>query len=1023
MKNLGTRRPIASAVVFILLLLLSVGCEESGPTTAPVPGAAQREETAPPVVIPDKPTDPNKPFLLVTETVPKGEVRGMPQVQVFFDRPIAPLMALDGPFHQKQLEHFSLNPTVKGAFRFLGTDAVVFEPDHSIPPGREYTVTVKQGLRGLDGSSLEKDVTFAFQTPRPRLLYVSPCSSEYYTPSDLTPQSEWRVSFNMPMDETELQKRVQLERAADDKPVAFTLTADKGNPKEEDYIFRQHINFSYILKNSTPLELDTEYRVKFPDGLPPSGGNLGTAEPKTCLIKTYAPMRFQELETQEDDPATFAEWWRPYMTKRFTMNFSNNPNDETIKDNVSITPKPDSDNVFSSGYRTIRINTRALKPETRYVVTLKTGLKDEFGQALERETTVEFTTGTLFPRLDILTGVHVLGSDFPARVPITTVGLTSLEYEMVPLTAEDMLSRSDLGYSLFRDKEWASFKAKKVTMSLANAVKKATDGQAKAVLNLEKHLPDGYGAVAYRVKSSRILYYDYESQKTAPKLHNGLLIRSNLAVDLKVTPHEGQVLVHALDKGEPVADAEVRFYRRDKKRFCGETVTDADGVALIGPKQIMDCLAGRVSANVKSDVPVATPFEAKEDDWDAYGPNYPGDLSVLVKKGADWNVIRLDGLHGSSYDFGVYPNWESSQREMTGRVFSDREIYRPGETVKLKATIRLRSMGQLSIPAGKKVAMKINDPFGKSTDLADTTVSAYGTFDASFDIPTDAPLGYFGFEGKIGTKVIYGGFRVAEFKAPDFEATVTPKAPLVSVKDGTLEAALSGKYFFGAPMRKADVEYTVTRDETGFTPKGLEDFSFGIPGWIRQQKKMDVSFGVVDRGEKVLDDQGTVSLSVPLKAEEIPFPMRYTVDATIIDPSQQRVSASAQVTVLASDALAGLKLSESFYGKDEEVKAVVLAADRNGTKLSKTVTVELIRQDWHAMQRQAQEGEEESEYTLVETVVQTCQAETKGDTGTCSLKPDKAGSYLVKAYLAEAKEASAAATDIYVSGYDLVAWR
>ncbi len=1022
MKVWRPHRCILSVVV-LLGLLLAVGCTDQQTPQSSSLGQSPRTEEAKPVVIPDKPTDPNNPFLKITESIPQGEVKGMPQVQVFFDRPIVPLMALDGPFHQKQLALFSLTPAVAGAFRFLGTNAVVFEPDQSIPPGKEYTVTVTKGLRGLDGSSLEKTASFTFQTPRPKLSYVSPCNSRYYTPSDLNPKTEWRMTFNMPMDLPELQKRVQLVRASDSKPVAFTLKADKGNPKAEDYIFRRHGSFTYILKNTDPLELDTEYRVQLAAGLLPEGGSLGTVEEKTCLVRTYSPLRFTELETQEYDPKTYTDWWRPAMTKRFSLNFNNSLNRSSIRNNVSITPKPESEDVFQGGYRNIRINVRALQPKTHYTVTIKAGLKDNHDQSLGQDVTVEFTTGERFPSLNILTGVHVLGTDQPARIPINTVGLSNLKYEIVVLSDKDMLSKEGLDYSLFEQKNWKKLKAKSVTMTLAKALKKSGDGTAKAVLNLEKHLQNGYGAVAYVVSSSRILRRDYSRDKDIPRRYTGLVIRSNLAMNAKITPHEGQLLVHTLNEGTPVEGAEVRFYRRDKQRFCGDTQTDAQGMALMSPQQIMNCLAGSDSGKTKSDVPVPAPFGVEGDQWDAYGPNYPHNLSVLVKQGEDWNIIRLDGTHGSSYDFGAYPQWESSQVETPSVVFSDREIYRPGETVKLKATMRLRSMGTMSIPEGKPVKLYVSDPFGKRTDLPSTQISAYGTFDTSFEIPKDAPLGYYSLEAKIGRYYAAGGFRVAEFRAPDFEAKVTADKPVQSISEGPLKATLSGTYFFGAPMRKAKVEYTVTRSEDSFTPKGLDDFQFGVPGWIRQQKKMDIALGITDRGTETLDANGSYALSIPLNKDEIPFPMRYTVDATVIDPSQQRVSASASVSVLASDALVGLKLNESFYGKDEQIKATVLASDRDGKKLSKTVTVELIRQDWHAMQRQVQENEEESEYTLVETVVATCQADTKGDTGSCSLKPDKAGSYLVKAYLPEAKLASAVATDIYVSGYDLVAWR
>src|SRR6202034_2763567 len=103
--------------------------------------------------------------------------------------------------------------------------------------------------------------------------------------------------------------------------------------------------------------------------------------------------------------------------------------------------------------------------------------------------------------------------------------------------------------------------------------------------------------------------------------------------------------------------------------------------------------------------------------------------------------------------------------------------------------------------AGKTFTVQIQDPKGDKVFTRDFTTDAFGGFDGSFELPSDATLGVYQF---FIPQHGGGSFRVEEYKKPEFEVNVeAPKTPVMLGEK--VSATINAKYYFGGPVAEAKV--------------------------------------------------------------------------------------------------------------------------------------------------------------------------------------------------------------------------
>ena len=953
------------------------------------------------------------PELQITHYSPQGENTGQAQIQVVFNKPLTALSTLDDPIRKEVISHFHLEPSVEGNFRLIGTSAVVFEPMRYLPLATNFIVKIDTGIKAIDGSILAKGIEWSFNTPGPAINRIDPNNADHALPSQVV-----TVTSNQSLKLDLLKKAITFIRMDTNAPVPFILEPAKENPKPGETIGMDRQYYRYILKPANVLPLNTRFQAAVSAGILPEEGNMPTKEAKAASFKTYGPLRFERVgpPPYEDFEGRLEPSFVIYFTNRIIL--------EEINKHTSIKPAIKG-RIFETDWYQGNMITGGLEPDTDYEITLLPELTDVYAQKIEYPQVVKFHSGNMRPRITVRQGFYLISSMTDPVLPLGAQAITNLNYKIVGLKPEDLLMDVD-----FMDNYKREGLVSKLTGDYSS--KQGVEHRNKPMRHDFDLKPffnaKGFGAVVYDFYSPEEIRR-YSSDKIIH--HTGFILRTDLAAHLKISPTEGIVLVNSLSGGGAVRDANIGIYRIEdavSKKSCAGGVTDKDGMLILSKENLLSCTKRHISNKVLNEnMPAGGDPDDEAYDQEYYGFAQPPTLILIVSKGDDWTYLRAQGEGNPSiWNFGVSSAWEAERPIPAGTIFSDRDIYRLGETVELKAVFRYLLYGEMKKDIGGKYNITLTDPNGGIKGLQDITLSEFGTFHFSLPIQKNWPLGHYRIIAKNKDKGLsYSGtFRVEQFRAPDFKAEVKPEKDIVFA-GSEIKAGIQAEYYFGAPMSGALASWRITRYRAYFTPKGLEEFHFGTPEWIERENAAAEPTVNVAADKIELDKNGKGVISLSVAKGTIQRPMRYNIDAEVKDPSEQTVGASGYITALPYEILIGMKTKDWFGAANKPMTVTMIAADSKGNiKSGIKLKARLFKRDWHAIERAVRTGEMETESRVVDKEVGRCEAGSSDKPVSCDLIPQEAGYYIIEAGIKDKQNTGTEARlSFYATGKEMVGWQ
>jgi len=159
-----------------------------------------------------------------------------------------------------------------------------------------------------------------------------------------------------------------------------------------------------------------------------------------------------------------------------------------------------------------------------------------------------------------------------------------------------------------------------------------------------------------------------------------------------------------------------------------------------------------------------------------------------------------DNLLSSNY-FRLYQPYKNNSETYSTTLFTDRAIYRPGQTVYFQGIVVRKQGDDQTLVNGYSENVSFRDANWQEISSAKFTTDEYGAFSGSFVIPTDRLNGVFHLNAKQGSTTI----RVEEYKRPTFEVTFErPKEQYKLNQEVTVHGDVKAYAGFGLD----DVEYT-----------------------------------------------------------------------------------------------------------------------------------------------------------------------------------------------------------------------
>jgi len=272
-------------------------------------------------------------------------------------------------------------------------------------------------------------------------------------------------------------------------------------------------------------------------------------------------------------------------------------------------------------------------------------------------------------------------------------------------------------------------------------------------------------------------------------------------------------------------------------------------------------------------------------------------FNVQLQYGAD---VFADRDH---YVSGALARTGTSDAAISSVVFTDRQLYRPGQTVYFKL-LQLQKVQQVtSIVPGANVKISLKDANGKVLSTVELKTNEFGTASGSFIMPQNV-LG-----GAMSLVTGYSNtfIQVEEYKRPTFTAEFEPVRDSYRLND---TVKLQGRVtaFSGYGLSQARVAYDIKLD---YELEKLVDDSQVEGVWERQQQ--------IETDTVITDNEGKFVIKFKAADNQIGFPAtyNYNINATITDASGETYTASQTVKVSANPLLLDVLVPAHLLSKDD----------------------------------------------------------------------------------------------------------
>ncbi|MEO0948828.1 MAG: Ig-like domain-containing protein, partial [Cyanobacteria bacterium J06641_5] len=824
----------------------------------------------------------------IAEISPTRDAEPTTQVRARFESPLIPLERLDTPKQKDILKKFEILPPIPGRFRFLTPQMVGFQSDRALPKATRLQVKLKSGLKDLDGNALDTDLAWTFATEPIQLSNLPGLSPEEAENRDvpivgLEPALEFTANAALKLDSIRANTRLALADEPETEPVrikAAEIVSDFTREDPQSEFDPSLQRWRYQIVPAQPLKKDTLYRLEIGPGLEPASGNLPSEEPIVSLVKTYAPLAFEGIE-YHGKPGASKVFGR-FENGAPTLEFNNGLVADTAIANLQLSPAPkieDGDDVtlfrtYDDG-NSVDINPWALEPNTDYTVTLGRGLEDSFGQTLGKELTANFQTGNLAAEIWAPDGLHIFPASQDLNLNISTVNLPESNYR----AAYRVMEPTDLVYV---DNPYPSDRREGLLPPTSAWSSYAVAAEPNIIqeiaIPLRERLGSNTGMLAYGVQAKTNRYKCKDEELWREPTYTGTVQLTNLGVFAQWFPEGGFTRVHHLDDGSPAANVTIELYQsklgqknRPRPTPCAIASTDASGTAQIAGDAWQRCLQGQ-----------------KLRDWQ--GP----EILAIARENNDWAYTRTSAYSGS-FGYGISTQWQTEKPRVRGTIFSDRELYQPGETAALTGMAYFLRDGNLQQDKNAPYQLSLRRPDGKNIDLGNNPTNDYGTFARELAIGQDWPLGNYSLRAKSTDGIeIAGNFRVAEFKPPNFKVDLDLDRERVAAGE-TVNATVQSDYLFGAPVQGGRARFFATRSRAFFTPKGWEKFQFGRQ-WLWPEEPPELESNVLEV-EQDLDAEGQGQQTIAID-RELPYPVSYRIDAEVADVSNLAATDSKSFVAL-----------------------------------------------------------------------------------------------------------------------------
>jgi len=549
-----------------------------------------------------------------------------------------------------------------------------------------------------------------------------------------------------------------------------------------------------------------------------------------------------------------------------------------------------------------------LKHGETYQVALLAGFPSVTGE----KTLADFKTNVVVPdrkpSISFAGKGYVLPREGSAGLPVTTINLDRVKVRIIKVNERNLVPSLDaekltMGFDSSDVDTLADSSGSLVwqgEMAIANQRNRAVSTAIPLKDVLKDKGPGVYLAVVERADVK-------EGEDTEP-VTNWVLV-SNLGLTAYTGADGMAIAVRSLADAKPVSGVTLRLYAHNNGEL-GAATTDADGIARF---------AGGLLHGKGGDEAYAVM---------AYGAE------------GDFNFLEVGRAAFDLSDRGV------SGREPPGPVdaylYTDRGIYRPGESVHLMALVRDDKAEAL---ANVPLTLRLLRPDGIVVESRQLDAGDLGAHYQRYALPRDARMGTWQVELRVDPKAPAIGtaeFRVEDFVPPTLKVDLSAGDAPIHPNEA-YPVSIVGKYYYGAPGAGLSVQANaqIAFDDTPFPSE--PDFQFGLVDEKFNGVRKDLDAAATDA-----DGKSSVELNLT-DLPDLTKPLAATVEVSVFEPSGRAIVATLTRPIRERAMTIGLRSSSGDDAVPEgaPAKLDVIAVDEAGKRIATPgLRWELVRESW-----------------------------------------------------------------------------
>jgi alpha-2-macroglobulin len=881
-----------------------------------------------------------------------------------------------------------IEPRLRGTFTWLSTRSGVFTPSEPLRLDTRYQLTLRPDLRCANGQLSDATLHSSVTTPAFRVIGQNPHRFE----TNACSEPDVTLFFNADVRARDAQGLLYFadnsghhvpadvqQGTVDDtaelwglqtwQQEAAGVSRFKDQVGAASEVPTNEVPWLLVAMPRTPLPLGDGWKLVVPGGILSSGHSLPTREKLEVPIGNVTP--FAVREAVACNYLNAGPSIRVSFSKPIPESLTN-----TFRDWLDVKPAPA--NLAVEVLQQRLVVTGNFQGGADYTPRLRPGFKSAEPFTLEGSNTFMLSMPHVAPRIYFSALSRDQFASGNRTFPLLSINVARVRLRaklMDPQTAIHALRGFSSYFANQRGVtyDWDEpFHAIDYNLlpgqtvfekQLALGVDAAySDTAAKTNLNWDELLNGRHAGVVF-LDAQRV----EDSSQSIPLGSQALIQLTDLGMVWKTSPAGVDVFVFSQKTGEPVGGAKAFLFGNENESLR-DTTTDTNGLA-------------HLNANTNAK-------------W------------IAVEHEQDFHALPLDASRVWNYRFNL-PFTGSSYEEnpRLALMFSDRDLYRPRESVHLEMMVRDWADARLTVPAGLSGTLKCLDAQGKRFFETNVSFSALGSSSTLVPLPA-APCGFYSARLHVGSNAYTYAFQVQDFQPNAFEIALPSKDAYGAGEP--IELPLSSHYLFGKKLSRAQVSWSAEAADTDFQSTNFPGFTFRRDDFEAHYGRGQSSLSLNGRG--VLTNGSNFVIPPKLSVNPAaPQPRAVSLLAEVTDVNQQTLSRRVEFLWHSSDFYLGLRRGSDVWmeGTNVPLEAVAVSADGSPWAEPVKAQLRLQRVDWQSVRVQGSgrtvrfhneavfSNIVEQEISIAPLAAPEKSAEAKGNP-IAGLPPLSAGEYLLE---------------------------